>query len=180
MKTTLNITLDTDALTLATAHLDNDELARLMRALTACALGEEGGQYLTTSGLRLAFALLSPPIAQSVKRVATLRANGAKGGRPRKQPVPAAVESQNPASPSQESAGFPLVSSKKSKKEDLSPTPPIEEKNKKNNIITLSQSACASEEKQDKTTVPVSRTVVLEWEELQRQMLQEQPWLDEL
>lgn len=180
MKTTLNITLDTDALTLATAHLDNDELARLMRALTACALGEEGEQYLNTSGLRLAFALLSPPIAQSVKRVATLRANGAKGGRPRKQLVPAAVETQNLASPSQESAGFPLVSSKKSKKEDLSPTPPIEEKNKKNNIITPSQSACAREEKQDKTTVPVSRTVVLEWEELQRQMLQEQPWLDEL
>ena len=174
MKTTLNITLDTNALALVTAKLENDELARLMRALTACACGEDGGQFLNTSGLRLAFALLSPPIAQSVKRIATLRANGAKGGRPRKNPVLDAVETQNLASPVSATSGFELVSTKKSKKEDLSPTPPIEEKTKKNNIITLSPPA--PEDTQKCTT----GTVLVVHDELQELMLQEQPWLDEL
>ena len=189
MKTTFNITLDADTLALAVTQLTNDELGRLMRALEACARGEDGEQYLNTSGLRIAFALLSPPVVRCAKRFATLRANGAKGGRPRKQPVEP-VETQNleshrvstveVGSPVPVASGFPLVSNKKSKKEDLPPTPPIEEKIKKNNnIITPSHGACAGEEKGDNCSVAVTH-VVPELEELQRQMLHEQPWLDQL
>ena len=188
MKTTFNITLDADTLALAVTQLNNDELGRLMRALEACARGEDGEQYLNTSGLRIAFALMSPPVARRAKRFATLRANGAKGGRPRKQPVDP-VETQNLAShrvstvevgsPVPAASGSPLVSTKKSKKEDLPPTPPIEEKIKKNNIITPSHSACAGEGKGGHSSVPVTH-VVPELEELQRQMLHEQPWLEQL
>ena len=190
MKTTFNITLDADTLALAVTQLSNDELGRLMRALEACARGEDGEQYLNTSGLRIAFALMSPPVARRAKRFATLRANGAKGGRPRKRPVEP-VETQNleshristveVASPVPAASGSPLVSTKKSKKEDLPPTPPIEEKNKKNNIITPSHGACAcaGEGNGGYSSVPVTH-VVPELEELQRQMLHEQPWLEQL
>ena len=179
MKTTFNITLDADTLALAVTQLNNDELGRLMRALEACARGEDAEQYLNTSGLRIAFALLSPPVVRSAKRFATLRANGAKGGRPRKQPVDP-VETQNIVPPVPAASGSPLVSTKKSKKEDLPPTPPIEEKIKKNNnIITPSHGACACEEKGDHSPAAVTH-VVPELEELQRQMLHEQPWLDQL
>ena len=197
MKTTFNITLDADTLALAVTQLNNDELGRLMRALEACARCEDGEQYLNTSGLRIAFALLSPSVVRSAKRFATLRANGAKGGRPRKRPVDP-VETQNiasspvgtvvegcpvtrnPGSPVPATSGSTLVSTKKSKKEDLPPTPPIEEKIKKNNnIITPSHSACAGEEEGGHSPVPVTH-VVPELEELQRQMLHEQPWLEQL
>lgn len=113
MNTTLNISIDTAQVALVVSSLRDDELALLMRALAACTRGEDVEAFLNTSGLVIAYGLLSPPIAQSVQRVTTLRANGAKGGRPRKQPKP---------------AGSDLVSTKKSKKEELPPTPPIEEK----------------------------------------------------
>ncbi len=177
MKKTLNIDIDPAMMMTVAATLKYSELGRLFHALAARMNGDDAEQYLNNSGLRLAFALLSPAIDDSLQRLALNRSNGAKGGRPRKQPIEP-VETQNPASPAEKNHDETL---KKSKKEDLSPTPPIEEKIKKNNnIITPSQIACASEEKWDKTTVPVSRTVVLEWEELQEQMLREQPWLDEL
>ena len=131
MNTRLNISLDTGTLALVTASLKNGELARLMRALAACACGEDGEQYLNTSGLRIAFALLSPPIAQSVKRVTTLRANGAKGGRPRRnQPPVVSPVGDNDSENAEisENFGFPLVSAKKSKKEDLPPTPELHPK----------------------------------------------------
>ena len=171
MKTTLNISVDTAMLSLVTAKLKNSELARLFRALATCAAAsddsgrEEAEQYLNTSGLRLAFALLSPPIDDARERTATLRANGARGGRPRKN---ASQPSEN-----SESSENPLVSIKKTKKETLSPTPPLKEKIKKNINITLSPHACET------ATVPVSLQV-LEWEELEERMLQEQPWLDQL
>ena len=89
------------------------------------------------------------------------------------------VETQNPASPAGRNHDETL---KKSKKEDLPPTPPIEEKNKKNNNITLSPREGANETQQrDQQTVTLSPTVAVpELEELQEQMLREQPWLDEL
>jgi len=169
MNTTLNISIDWAALEMVTTLLNDDELASLMRALVACVSGKDAEPMLKTSGQRIAFALLSPPIVSSVKRVATLRANGAKGGRPRKHPVEPA-ETQNLTSPAGKNQEETI---KKSKKEDLSPTPPIEEKNKKNNNITLSP-ITREEEKRG------SAKVILSHEELQRQMLNEQPWLDEL
>lgn len=172
MKTTLNIAFDPSLMATVAAQLKNCELGRLFRALEARMNGEDAEQYLNNSGLRLAFALLCPAIDESLERLAMNRANGAKGGRPRKHPVPSDQG----------------VSTKKSKKEDLSPTPPKEEKIKKNNIITPSQSACAREDDRDKKTLalphehdPVPHPVVVpSLEELQEQMLREQPWFDEL
>ena len=132
MKSTLNIAVNTDLMALVQTSLQPDELASLFSALTALMTGEDATQHLNTSGLRLAFALLSSPIGTSLKRRATNRANGAKGGRPRKQRAPAAGD-QAPPTPS--TLGSPSVTAKKSKKEDLPPTPPIEEKNKKNNSL---------------------------------------------
>ena len=131
MKTTLNIAINTDLMALVQTSLQPDELASLFSALTALMTGEDATQHLNTSGLRLAFALLSSPIGTSLKRRATNRANGAKGGRPRKRPV---QEAENQA-PAPDTLGSPSVTAKKSKKEDLPPTPPIEEKNKKNNSL---------------------------------------------
>ena len=125
MKTTLNITFDTALMATIAATLKNSEMGRLMRALTARMCGEDAEQYLNNSALRLAFALLSPAIDESLERRATDRANGSRGGRPRKQPA-------QPVESLPEKRGFESVSAKKSKKEDLPPTPPIEEKNKKN------------------------------------------------
>ena len=169
MNTTLNISIDTAQVALVVSSLKDDELALLMRALAACAHGEDVEPFLNTSGLVIAYGLLSPPITQSVQRVTTLRANGAKGGRPRKQAKP-------------DAAGSDLVSTKKSKKEELSPTPPIEEKIKKNNNITLSPCACEGdgETNPPASVAPLAQVAVLEWEELHERMLQEQPWLDEL
>ena len=179
MNATLNISIDTAMLALVTSSLNDEELARLTRALVACACGEEAEPFLNTSGLHIAFALLSPPITQSMQRIITLRANGAKGGRPRKHPKPTA-EAIEPTDLVSTNNG--LVSSKKSKKEDLSPTPPIEEKNKKNKNITPSQSACAREAEPSQTTLAVTRPELEPppLEELQEQMLREQPWFDEL
>ena len=147
MKTTLNINLDTAMMVTVAASLKNSELGRLFRAITARMAGEDAEVHLNNSGLRLAFALLGPSIDDSLQRLALNRANGAKGGRPRKHPVdPAdsAVETQNLASPccgtamNMSPTGETINASpieknqeetlKKSKKEDLSPTPPIEEK----------------------------------------------------
>lgn len=176
MTTALNISIEPTLMATITSALNNAELGRLMRALTA-GMGDsqdDASQWLNNSGQRLAYALLRPAIDEAKQRLATNRANGARGGRPRKHPLPA--ESPEAKKP---------VSTKKSKKEDLSPTPPLEEKNKKNNFITLSPHVRADEtDETDETkrkSPTVSQTVVVpELEELQEQLLREQPWLDEL
>ena len=128
MKSTLNVMIDPATMMLVAANLKNAELGRLYRALAAHLAGEDASQFLTNSGLRLAFALLRPSIDESLERLATNRLNGAKGGRPRKRPAaPEAAVSPDETNETEEKP------TKKSKKEDLSPTPPIEEKNKKNN-----------------------------------------------
>jgi hypothetical protein len=154
------------------AHLKNTELGRLFRALAAHMAGEDAGQYLTNSGLRLAFALLSPAIDESLERKATASALGSRGGRPRKHPKVEKQAVASPVQPVQEIQPAQGVSTKKSKKEDLSPTPPKEEKIKKNNIISPSPGAGARED--------MSVVTVPSLEELQEQMLKEQPWFDEL
>ncbi len=175
MTTALNISIEPELMATIAGALKNAELGRLMRALSACMNDEEAevDQLLNNSGLRLAFALLQPAVADAKQRLATNRANGARGGRPRKHPLP-----------DKEAAAKP-VSTKKSKKEDLSPPPPIKKKNKKNNIITLSSShACVDETDEMNETnekaVAVSMTEVPELETLQEQLLREQPWLGEL
>lgn len=172
MTTALNISIEPELMATIVGALKNAELGRLMRAVSACMNSEEAeiDQLLNNSGLKLAFALLQPAVADAKQRLATNRANGARGGRPRKHPLPD-KEARKP------------VSRKKSKKEDLSPTPPIEVKNKKNNI-TLSSHACVDETNEmnetNEKTVAVSMTEVPELETLQEQLLREQPWLDEL
>ena len=126
MKTTLNLLIDPALMATVAAQLKNSELGRLFRALAAHMAGEDAGQYLTNSGLRLAYALLSPSIDESLKRKAVASVRGARGGRPRKEP-----DCRVASSGTAENG----VSTKKSKKEDLPPTPPIEEKNKKNNSL---------------------------------------------
>lgn len=176
MTTALNISIEPTLMATITSALNNAELGRLMRALTA-GMGDsqdDASQWLNNSGLRLAYALLRPAIDEAKQRLATNRANGARGGRPRKHPLPA--ESPEAKKP---------VSTKKSKKEDLSPTPPLEEKNKKNNFITLSTHVRADEtDETDETkrkSPTVSQTVVVpDLDSLQEQLLREQPWLDEL
>ena len=175
MKTTLNISVDTDTLALVAASLKSSELGCLFQALTAHACGEDAEQHLNNSGLRLAFALLSPPISDARHRLETLRANGARGGRPRKNEEPTGTPADAPTTAST------VVMAKKTKKETLSPTPPNKEKIKKNNNITLSPGACTSEVENTSTgsTLPPPATVI-EWDDLQERMLQEQPWLQQL
>ncbi len=102
--------------------LSDDELGLLVKALAVLMSGGDPTPHLSTSGLRIGYALLSEPFANSMHRQQQNRANGAKGGRPR----------TNKGIGDVAGAGLPSVSSKKSKKEDLPPIPPIEEKNKKN------------------------------------------------
>ena len=129
MKNMLNIMVDIDDLALVTAVLKPGELGRLLKALAAHMAGKEDiEQYLSNSGLRLAFAMLRPSIDESLQRLATNRVNGAKGGRPRRKSAP---EMTIPADETEEKP------TKKSKKEDLPPTPPIEEKNKKNLVVDV-------------------------------------------
>lgn len=177
MKTTLNIPVDTGLLALVATSLKSGELGRLFKALAAHACGEDAEQHLNNSGLRLAFALLSPPIDDARQRLETLRANGAKGGRPRKNSEPASAQ----ADAGVPSTASPVDMAKKTKKETLSPTPPNKEKIKKNNNITLSPGACTSEVENTSTgsTLPPPAAVI-EWDDLQERMLQEQPWLQQL
>ncbi len=129
MKNMLNIMVDIDHLALVTAVLKPGELGRLLKALAAHMAGKEDiEQYLSNSGVRLAFAMLRPSIDESLQRLATNRVNGAKGGRPRRKSAP---EMTIPADETEEKP------TKKSKKEDLPPTPPIEEKIKKNNSAVV-------------------------------------------
>ena len=173
MKTTLNINFDPAMMTMVAASLNSSELGRLFRAITACMAGEDAGEHLSNSALRLAYALLRPSIDESLQRLAVNRANGAKGGRPRKHPAP--VEAQMPAQ-SCEPSGNPEKSQekppKKSKKEENSPTPPKEEKNKKNSLFSPAREADVA--------LPCTVTAGESLQQLQQQMLHEQPWLDEL
>jgi hypothetical protein len=89
MKNTLNIMVDIDDLALVTAVLKPGELGRLLKALAAHMAGKEDiEQYLSNSGVRLAFAMLRPSIDESLQRLATNRVNGVKGGRPRRKSAP--------------------------------------------------------------------------------------------
>ena len=130
MKNTINAQLDPALWAKVTQTLKGSELARLMRALAALMNGEDPTEHLNTTGLRLAFALLSEPIAYSMERHERNRVNGAKGGRPRSNRTDETEEADADGD-----RGLPWVRTKKSKKEDLPPTPPIEEKIKKNNSI---------------------------------------------
>jgi len=184
MTTALNISIEPTLMATITSALNNAELGRLMRALTA-GMGDsqdDASQWLNNSGLRLAYALLRPAIDEAKQRLATNRANGARGGRPRKHPLPATADTPTPVPTAVNAQPSKTVSAKKSKKEDLPPTPPIEEKNKKNNNITLSPPVGACETiKQDQKTAPAAPTLAVpELNELQEQLLREQPWLDEL
>ena len=182
MTTALNISIEPTLMATITSALNNAELGRLMRALTA-GMGDsqdDASQWLNNSGLRLAYALLRPAIDEAKQRLATNRANGARGGRPRKHPQPVAAGEQDVATPVKNAKSSKPVSTKKSKKEDLSPTPPLEEKNKKN--ITLSPHVRADEmDEMERKSPTVSQTVVVpDLDSLQEQLLREQPWLDEL
>lgn len=168
MTTTLNISVEPALLAIIAASLKNCELGRLMRALTARVNGEDPTPLLNNSGLRLAFALLVPSVDESIERLATNRANGARGGRPRKSPESPTDVASPDAAAEQKTESKPT---KKSKKEDLSPTPPIEEKNKKN--ISSSSSPAGARENHPSIVVPTH-------EQLQQQMLCEQPWLEQL
>lgn len=124
MTTALNISIEPALMATIVATLKTAELGRLMRAVSAAMTGEDEAtvqQPLNNSGLRLAFALLQPSIADARERLASNRANGARGGRPRKDARPAAGE---PATASDEEAQKGVLT-KKSKKETLPPTPPI-------------------------------------------------------
>lgn len=125
MKSLLTVQIDPSRWLTVSETLSDEELSLLVKALAALMCGGDPMQYVTTSGLKIGYALLSEPLAASMHRQQQNRANGAKGGRPRKN---RATETIGPDA----AAGLQWVSSKKSKKEDLSPTPPIEEKNKKN------------------------------------------------
>lgn len=176
MKTTLNINFDPAMMTMVAASLKSSELGRLFRAITACMAGEDAGEHLGNSGLRLAFALLRPSIDESLQRQAVNRANGAKGGRPRKHFAP--EDTQNPALPSEPSGSDEKSQekpTKKSKKEENSPTPPKEEKNKKKQPDSLFSPA-----RETGVALPCTVTAGESLQQLQQQMLHEQPWFDEL
>ena len=128
MKTILTAQLDPALWLEVSESLDEHELSHLVKAMATLMAGGDPLALLDTSGLRLAFALMSEPLAKSMDRQERNRANGAKGGRPRSSRRAETDETDD-------EAGLPSVTAKKSKKEDLSPTPPIEEKNKKNNLV---------------------------------------------
>lgn len=134
MTTTLYIPTEPELMATIAGALNNAELGRLWHALAATMGDHDGdiGQYLNNSGTRLAYALLQPAIDEAKQRLATNRANGARGGRPRKHPLPATADTPTPVPTADNAQPSKTVSAKKSKKEDLPPTPPIEEKNKKN------------------------------------------------
>ena len=115
MKNMLNIMVDIDDLALVTAVLKPGELGRLLKALAAHMAGKEDiEQYLSNSGVRLAFAMLRPSIDESLQRLATNRVNGAKGGRPRRKSAP---EMTIPADETEEKP------TKKAKKKTFPPHP---------------------------------------------------------
>lgn len=129
MKSTLNINFDPAMMTMVASSLNSSELGRLFRAITACMAGEDAGEHLSNSGLRLAFALLRPSIDESLQRLAVNRANGAKGGRPRKHPAP--VEAQMPAQTCEPSGSTEKSQEKPSKKAKKKKFPPHPLKKKK-------------------------------------------------
>ena len=135
MKSLLTVQIDPSRWLTVSETLSDDELGLLVKALAALMSGGDPMPHLTTSGLRIGFALLSEPFANSIRRQQQNRVNGAKGGRPRTNKGTEVIAG----------AGSPSVTSKKSKKEDLPPTPPIEEKNKKN-ILSVVDDALAREQ----------------------------------
>lgn len=130
MRNILNMKFNIDTYELVLTTLKDSEIAKLSRALFAHQRQDDPHRFLTSSGLRLAYALLVRDLDAMAQRQATLRANGARGGRPRKHP---AANSVTPVSSVKSVPPVPQNQTKPNeKKEDLPPTPPIEEKNKKN------------------------------------------------
>ena len=170
MKTTL--TYDTDAYLVVARSLKPAELGRLFQALAATMNGLDGSEHVTGSAIRLAYNLLAPSIEQSIERRAALRSNGSKGGRPRRSGTPAPGGDTAAGADDcrcRDNEVKPKAEVKKSKKEDLPPTPPIEEKIKKNNSQTNSLSPARA-----------SGVQVPDYDELERMMLSEEPWLEQL
>ena len=130
MKSLLTVQIDPSRWLTVSEALSDDELSLLVKALAALMCDGNPMQYVTTSGLKIGYSLLSEPITYSMRRQERNRANGAKGGRPRTRRNTSEVLDEDR---DKTDWGSLWVSSKKSKKEDLSPTPPIEEKNQKNN-----------------------------------------------
>ena len=139
MKNTITAQFDPMLWARVTQALKCNELGRLMKALAALMEGGDPMEHLNTSGLRLAYALLSEPLAGSMERQERNRVNGAKGGRPRSSRADDEEEGAT-------ERGLPSVPAKKSKKEELSPTPPIEEKIKKNNSAAVVDDALTREQ----------------------------------
>ena len=177
MRNILNMKFNIDTYELVLTTLKDSEIAKLSRALFAHQRQDDPHRFLTSSGLRLAYALLVRDLDAMAQRQATLRANGARGGRPRKHP---AAKSVNPVSSVKSVPPAPQNQTKPNeKKEDLPPTPPIEEKKEENNNFSLStRERSHDQEKRDETTATLPR--MPELPELQQQMLHEQPWLEQL
>ena len=112
MKTTLTVQIDPSRWLAVSEALSDEELSLLVKALAALMCGGDPMQYVTTSGLKIGYALLSEPLADSIRRQQQNRVNGAKGGRPRTRRK--TVDESDTAD-----AGLQRVSSKKSKKEEL-------------------------------------------------------------
>ena len=178
MKTIQKIQFNLSDLDLALSLLNDERLGWLFRALLKHFYREED-KSVAIDGMPAhevaLYNMLCDRLDEYADRVRRNRENGSKGGRKANSHEQNGKRTQNPSV-------NPSVSTKKSKKEDLPPTPPIEEKNKKNNFITPSLSAGAREEtlqgEQEVTDASVVR--VPELEELQEQLLNEQPWFDQL
>ena len=143
MKSLLTVQIDPSRWLTVSEALSDDELSLLVKALAALMCDGNPMQYVTTSGLKIGYSLLSEPITDSMRRQERNRANGAKGGRPRTRRNTSEVLDEDR---DKTDGGSLWVSSKKSKKEDLSPTPSIEEKNKKNILPAVVEDALSREQ----------------------------------
>ncbi len=143
MKSLLTVQIDPSRWLTVSEALSDDELSLLVKALAALMCDGDPMQYVTTSGLKIGYSLLSEPITYSMRRQERNRANGAKGGRPRTRRNTSEVLDEDR---DKTDGGSLWVSSKKSKKEDLSPTPSIEEKNKKNILPAVVEDALSREQ----------------------------------
>ena len=144
MKSTIDISIDPAKLALVVSSLEDKDLGLLLRALVASACGENASPFLNTSGVIIAYGLLSPSITHNLQRITTLRDNGAKGGRPRKLP----------SEPTEKTKKNQTETIKKAKKKTFPPHP-LKKKKIKKYFITLSlDAACAREKKPLKHPTP--------------------------